>query len=37
LLLAAWGLLLGAYFFKKFFTAGQVTGRQCAMILSKPW
>jgi len=35
--LAAWSLELAAYFFKKLLAAGQVTGRQCAMIISKPW
>jgi len=33
--LEAWSLRLEA--FEKLLTAGQVTGRQCAMIISKPW
>ena len=33
--LEAWSLRLEA--FEKLLTAAQVTGRQCAMIISEPW
>jgi hypothetical protein len=35
--LVAWRLMLVAQFLKELPAAGQVTGRQAAMIISKPW